>query len=402
MVSTGLAQRGIYLLITITLAWLLIGILLPAPPIELQTLAQLSAELRANTPLSQRRRDGQLVQRLFPWLTSWKHLDRPRMRRTVGIVIPVGDRYVSLAAHAIRVLRFWNCTLPIQIAYMGPADLSVAAVKYFDSLANTSTLDLSQLLDNSQLGLARWAIKPFSVLYSSFERVLLMDADVIWLQDPMQLWQDRGFQQTGALFFTDRIMKKSSHQRPAKSDHASWLQSFIPRPPSSALRASPLFQGRSDHHQESGVLLIDKARGIDGLLAACMLNDPRVRNTVREMTFGEKETFWLGYEIASQPYSFHPGPVGSIGAAMHSAERGDYLLCGHLAHLDPAGRVLWFNDGIVKNKHIMDMALAPFTHVISGGKWFDICMQGDQVSPLPPDQASAMTAIIGLWQNLIL
>lgn len=402
MARTGLVQRGICLLVAITLAWLLIGTLLPNQPIEVETLARLSAELRANLPIDQRRQDGQLTQRLFPWLTSWEHLDRSRLRSTMGIVIPVGDRYVSLAAHAIRVLRFWNCTLPIEVVHMGPTDLSAAAVEYFDSLANTSTLDLSHVLDNSRLGLERWAIKPFAVLYSSFEQVLLMDADVVWLQEPMQLWQDRGFQQTGALFFTDRLMKKSSHQRPGRGDHASWLQSFLPRPLSPALLASPMFQGRSDHHQESGVILINKTRGVDGLLAACMLNDPRVRGTVREMTFGEKETFWLGYEIARQAYSFHPGTVGSIGAAMHSAERGDYLICGHLAHLDLAGRVLWFNDGIVKNKHIMDMALAPLSHVISGGQWFDICMRNHQVSPLPPDQASAMTAIIGLWQNLTL
>lgn len=53
----------------------------------------------------------------------------------------------------------------------------------------------------------RWASRPFAILASSFKRVILSDADAVFLQDPSLLLQESGFVKTGSLFYRDRVLE---------------------------------------------------------------------------------------------------------------------------------------------------------------------------------------------------
>lgn len=80
---------------------------------------------------------------------------------------------------------------------------------------------------------------------------------------------------------------------------------------------------------------------------------------------GDKETFWLGWELAgSTDYAFHNGSVGTIGV-VHTQSSGqgpsvnpdkrtplkEYTICApQLLHLDRMGRPLWFNGWLLENK----------------------------------------------------
>ena len=67
----------------------------------------------------------------------------------------------------------------------------------------------------------RWASRPFAILASSFKRVILSDADAVFLQDPSLLLQEPGFMKTGALFYRDRVLEA------AEEDVYNWVDNIL-------------------------------------------------------------------------------------------------------------------------------------------------------------------------------
>lgn len=96
------------------------------------------------------------------------------------------------------------------------------------------------------------------------------------------------------------------------------------------------------------------------------------------VTVGDKETFWLGWELAGDlDYAFHAGDAGSMGtlegsrdanetsASTEVAAEGDsqpqpvdrrdapreYTICSpQLLHMGLDGSPLWFNGWLLKSK----------------------------------------------------
>jgi hypothetical protein len=66
-----------------------------------------------------------------------------------------------------------------------------------------------------------WALRPFAILASSFRKVILTDADTIFLQDPALLFQEDGFLDKGALFYHDRVLG------PARAELYDWLDNLL-------------------------------------------------------------------------------------------------------------------------------------------------------------------------------
>ena len=66
-----------------------------------------------------------------------------------------------------------------------------------------------------------WAMRPFAMLASSFKKVILSDADTIFLQDPRKLLHEPTFQEYGSIFWHDRILE------PAKEEIYNWADELI-------------------------------------------------------------------------------------------------------------------------------------------------------------------------------
>jgi len=77
---------------------------------------------------------------------------------------------------------------------------------------NIETLDLLLLIDDTIMDLAngRYAIKPVAMLLSSFEQVMVVDADPVFLQPPEILFENEGYRATGTYFFQDRLMYRNA------------------------------------------------------------------------------------------------------------------------------------------------------------------------------------------------
>ncbi|KAI1430552.1 glycosyltransferase family 71 protein [Xylaria sp. CBS 124048] len=252
---------------------------------------------------------------LFPWTSPYfaDHMTLHAQFKNAGrgIVLTAGDGQAHYLLTTIYALRKIGCELPIEIMYLGESDLGEDHRVELESLSGVTTRDIAQMVDDRGWTLAGWAIKPFAILLSSFREVIFIDADSFFFRDPARLFEDPGYRETGALFFRDRTIMPESKRR--------MLLQILPRPIDELAKESTWWKGTSGHHQESGVVVVDKWKHFVSMLLICRFNgsdrDARAGRTgVYEMMHGDKETFWIGFLLAGDPsFSFHRGAVGIIG-----------------------------------------------------------------------------------------
>ncbi|KAG0033084.1 hypothetical protein BGZ81_009411 [Podila clonocystis] len=303
-----------------------------------------------------------LEKRLFPWLHYGRYTSFSLYRtyRGRGIVFCAGNGQFEFVVTAIQAVRNrLKSTLPIQVYHMGESDLSRERQTYLRDMAdNIEVLDVTHVLDNEYMKLGGWAIKPYAMLASSFEEVMFVDADAYFLQDPAVLYEDEGYKATGALFFFDRTLFQDSHDIP------EFMKTIMPVM-SSFPPLSRTFNRLSAHEQESGVVLINKKTRFLGMLATCKMNGKWERDLVSYRIFhGDKETFWIGFEMIQDPYAFMRNYGGVIGELREDNKNS---VCGAQLHQDSKGKPLWWNGGLYRNKNKGVTRNLNFGYWMSGG-----------------------------------
>ncbi|KAM5355084.1 hypothetical protein ACJ41O_001730 [Fusarium nematophilum] len=354
-----------------------------------------------------------------------------------GIVIPTGEKTLRFACHLVASLtRVHKTKLPIQVVYAGDDDLSPAGRETIQAAAEGVTIDMLDILtvfDDTTLKLAEggWAIKPFAALASGFKKVILLDADAVFLQDPQQLLLQDRFRDNGALLFHDRLLWKGGFP-----DRQDWWHEQL-KHPSEETDKSLVWTERYSEEGDSGIVVVDKGRldVLIGLLHVGWQNSEGVRNEVTyKITYGDKESWWIGFEAAGSGYSFSPhygGIVGWLGptkAEMEKAkeekkkqeeeekrekeeeedlekeaiieaeslekrddeEEEEVRVCSFvIAHVDQNERLLWYNGGLLKNKAVNQTEFEVPTHWMIDQKWHKggskkdmSCMAGREATEL--------------------
>ena len=339
---------------------------------------------------------GQL---LFPWTSPYfadhMSLHAHFKRGGKGIVLTAGDDQAAYLLTSIPMLRKIGCHLPIEVMYLGDSDLSEDFRSDLEALEGVVTRDIAQMVNDDGWRLAGWAAKPFAILFSSFREVIFIDADSLFFKNPEVLFEEPGYKRTGALFFRDRLIMPESKKR--------WLQQILPKPISKQVKQSRFWTGDSGHMQESGVIVVDKFEHYLALLLVTRMNGPdrdgnkdEGRIGVYDMVYGDKETFWIGWELVGDlGYAFHEGDAGIMGELQdkphnnedeHKDEHDDdekpkdqpegeevskegdhneppkpkpqpeapdqYTMCSpQLLHLSTDNTPLWFNGWLLSNKY---------------------------------------------------
>ncbi|KUJ21797.1 uncharacterized protein LY89DRAFT_637753 [Mollisia scopiformis] len=267
-----------------------------------------------------------------------------------GIVIPVGFKTLRFAIHLIFNIRtVLGTRLPIQVVYAGEDDLPEYSRNKLKAVeSDIEFIDILTIFDDSSMGLQdSWAIKPFAALASTFEQVILLDADCMFFQKPEVLFDDLGYRETGALFFHDRKLWQHGFQE----RHKWWKLQMKGRKPSATLLKSLVWKDDFAEEADSGVVVLDKSRFplFMGLLHVCWQNTKSVREEVTyKMTYGDKESWWFGLELCGVPYSFEAHYGSVLGG-----ERSKTEVCGFtISHLDQNNRLIWYNGSLLKNKAV--------------------------------------------------
>ncbi|PGH31125.1 alpha 1,2-mannosyltransferase [[Emmonsia] crescens] len=158
----------------------------------------------------------------------------PKLRYTPGtrgIVSTAGGRYLPVLVTSLYMLRKTGSTLPVEIFVADKSEYDEYVCTVLLPSLNAKCVILADILDYSPLdeGLKKYQFKIFSLLFSSFEQVLFLDADSFPMHDPINLFNSEPFLSTGLVTWPDfwqvtyhpSFFHVSSQQIPTGFSHAS-------------------------------------------------------------------------------------------------------------------------------------------------------------------------------------
>lgn len=304
-----------------------------------------------------------------------------------GLVLPLFDDIAHLGLSVILELRALGMDLPIEIPHCGDFkpefQLMIQSrdplVRVYDvceqALAATNILGPERKLfcGNQRQCYKRFrgfSIKIISVIFSQFQELMLVDADTLFFQNPMKLWDLESYKQTGTLFFHDRIssdndylaerVPNSPDDKPISFLHA-YLSNFdvapyqplanipreraakqseithvkLPFEPSDFLLSSHSWNLRAGHEMDSSLLLWNKVK--QPRATAILASFLAMNGIPIPPSYGDKELFFIACELAETQYTFSNHGVGSLGTDVREyGGKTNAMLCGGGLHYFPS------------------------------------------------------------------
>jgi hypothetical protein len=246
-----------------------------------------------------------------------------------GIVLCAGgDVYFVCAWVCIGMLRRLGCSLPIELWYRGPREMTPEMIALVEPLGVTCIDAYEVVRRQPYRRLDSWEIKPFAIAWSRFREVLYLDADNVALRDPAPLFDSDLYLSRGALFWPDRYCGPGTG--------IEWLKREVWDLCGVAYRAEPEI--------EAGQLVIDKRRSWQALSMTLHLNEHS--DFYYAFFYGDKDTFHLSWRRSGSDYALVPWRPGTLG-------RSEVIV-----QYDPQGRPLFQHRNGAKwsltrpNRHI--------------------------------------------------
>lgn len=217
----------------------------------------------------------------------------PNTYRGRGIVICAGgNKYLPCAWVCIKMLRKLGCTLPIELWQLRASEISADYREAISPLGVTIVSAAEVRRKHPVRHLGGWELKPYAILHSSFEQVLLLDADNVPVVNPEFLFDSSHFQSTGAIFWPD--FNKLS------PDRAIWRICKV--------------DWQEEAEFESGQILVNKHRCWQALQMTMHLNEHS--DFYYRYIHGDKETFHMAWRMLGKAYSMVPRYPQSLTGAM--------------------------------------------------------------------------------------
>lgn len=212
-----------------------------------------------------------------------------------GIVLCGGGKYYFPCVWVcIRLLRALGCSLPIELWYRGPREMTGEMKVLVEPLGVVCRDAYAVMQDHPVHRLDGWELKPFAILHSRFAEVLFIDADNVAVRDPDFLFTEEAYLTTGALFWPDLINPELIQ---AGLRDEAWELLGIP------FQREPEF--------ETGQMVIDKRRCWRPLQLTMHLNSHS--DYYYRVFAGDKDTFHLAWRKVGKEYGLitHlPAPLG--------------------------------------------------------------------------------------------
>jgi len=210
-----------------------------------------------------------------------------------GIIICGGGiEYFTNAWVCINMLRRLRSRLPIQLWHLGPSEVDGAMRRMVEKL-DVECVDAIKISEQYPCRiLSGWELKAYSILYSPFEEILLLDADNVPLAFPECLFEWTEYRKTGAVFWPDY------HHLKQRSE--IWAICGAP------FRRGPQF--------ETGQILVNKAKCWRALHLALWYN--AFSDFYYQYIHGDKDTFHMAFLKLNQRYAMPSRRIESLDGTM--------------------------------------------------------------------------------------
>jgi hypothetical protein len=190
------------------------------------------------------------------------------------------------------MLRHLSCLLPIQLWHLGDREMSAEMRTLIEPLGVVCVDALRMRERHRARILHGWELKPYAILHSPFEQVLLLDADNVPVRNPEYLFEAPPFRNHGAVFWPD--FGRSNRANPI------WRSCGL------AIPKGPEF--------ESGQVLVDKSRCWPALCLCMWFNENS--DFYYQHLHGDKDTFHLAFARLHVPFAMVGTPVKSLDGTM--------------------------------------------------------------------------------------
>lgn len=300
-----------------------------------------------------------------PWWTS-PYVKRSaafdkRISRERGIIMGMHEGVLPLGLSLIRELRCLGNRELIQVYHCFPDEFSSASVNILRTADDRlEIVDVcSDYVDSGTMDLKmaqqfrNWWIKPLAMVHTDIKEVILLDVDDIFMRDPAVLRTTEGYQRTGTTFFYDRVVPSKLFFNQDMEDGEQYMIAMIkglnrtrfdvPEMKTNSsngvylsenFKNSFAYRRETAHEQDSSVVLIDKSRAGPAIdIMYWLISEKRFD---RKFSFGDKETFWIAFELARQGYFFSPWGVACISSTSNQdMEHHPDTMCGSIVQYMP-------------------------------------------------------------------
>lgn len=330
-----------------------------------------------------------------------------------GIVISAASAHTRDLVKLIHLLRAMNTELPIQVVYKGdlnkrsrsnifhaakdsfqdiidpkkkadknPDSMEAKIIEYSSKYgSNFPELDIwlvniqETIKRNYKYSFPGYANKILALLFTSFEEVLLMDADTVPLVSLEEFFQSKQYKESSTMFFKDRTIRdlnnflETNYFTKLCPTNSNSIDSLFGVKPITNHTLTNSYMLGYRHSQEAGIVAINKVSHFVGILMMFPLTI--WKEPVKSSIWGDKEMYWLGLSIAGdENYQFNKHAAASIGEIISNDKHMHYpnsetkeLCSSHPGHIDENGKLLWINSGFKyckKNAHFRDRNKFPF------------------------------------------
>ncbi|RLN97687.1 hypothetical protein BBJ28_00017407 [Nothophytophthora sp. Chile5] len=275
--------------------------------------------------------------------------------RQRAVVLCMHDGVLAMGVSLIRELRCFGNEELVQVYHCGQDELSDASKALLFAVDNRLELvdvcsDLEArgvLSDDMAKKFRNWWIKPLAMYHTDVRHVMLMDVDNIVMKDPATLRDLEGYQATGTTFFYDRVYTSCKQYVNGVDEDKKYLKKLFANfnytrfnvaggpAPSQHVLESFAYTGKTCHEMDSSLVLVDKARAGQIVMDIMLwfITKERFRFTY---SWGDKETFWLSFEMAHMPYFFSPWGVSVVSSSPNN-DMKDHpdSLCGSILQYLP-------------------------------------------------------------------
>ncbi len=218
-----------------------------------------------------------------------------------GIVICGGGvRMFTNAWVCIQMLRKLGCRLPIELWHLGKAEMDATMeelmrpldVRCIDATKNDSAFPAKITVP--------LALKPFAMINSGFEQVLLLDADNVPVRDPEFLFESELFKKYGAVLWP--------HGEKLSPESTAWKVFNVPH--------------RDEPRIDSGQALVDKRRCWAPLLLCMWYNEQNA--FFYKHAPGHMETLRFAFHRLGATFAVAPPAVklDSVAVYQHDFDGG--------------------------------------------------------------------------------
>jgi alpha 1,2-mannosyltransferase len=232
-----------------------------------------------------------------------------------GFIIAVPQKYEQICYHNILKIRFhFKIDLPIEIWQIGDE----ITEKYKSLFSQITNLTFKNVCDYCTVPY-HWQgfqIKAFILKHTELVEPILCDADILFHSNPLIIYDDINYLQTGTYFFRD-LDKWKFHDLRKCSDKFQSIDfynmrkqfvlsllptksSFFPKEWDYLYKDEYPTYPVNEAYQESGVVFMNKHKLPD--VVECVYELNKDHDYVYKFIWGDKETFWLACLFSNKKY----------------------------------------------------------------------------------------------------